>query len=233
MNMPNGFSSASPRLAIFDCDGTLVDSQHSIHEAMSHAFVQAGQAVPALAAVRATIGLSLLHSVQRLLPEAEAALHDELVAGYKAFFTEQRRRENLKEPLFAGTREALAALGAEGWLMGVATGKGRRGLDAILARHDLAGHFMTLQTADVCRSKPDPEMVERALLEAGGLAPEAAVVIGDTSFDMLMARNAGVRAIGVTWGYHDAETLRDAGADIVIERYEELPAAAAQLVGKG
>lgn len=228
--MPSPLSS-SLRLAIFDCDGTLVDSQHSIHEAMSHAFVSAGLSAPALMAVRATIGLSLLHSVQRLLPEAEAALHDELVAGYKAFFTLQRQRESLHEPLFEGTREALTALGAAGWLLGVATGKGRRGLDAILARHGIADHFMTLQTADVCRSKPDPEMVERALLEAGGLDPKAAVVIGDTSFDMAMARNAGARAIGVTWGYHNTDMLRDAGADIVIDHYEELPAAAARLVG--
>ncbi|WP_445679492.1 HAD-IA family hydrolase [Radicibacter daui] len=229
--MPSTLSSSALRLAIFDCDGTLVDSQHSIHEAMSHAFMSAGLVAPELAAVRATIGLSLLHSVQRLLPEAEAVLHDELVAGYKAFFTLQRQRENLHEPLFDGTREALAALGGTGWLMGVATGKGRRGLDAILARHDIASHFVTLQTADVCRSKPDPEMVQRALLEAGGLDPKAAVVIGDTSFDMAMARNAGAWAIGVTWGYHDRDLLHDAGAHVVIDRYDELPAAAARLVG--
>jgi phosphoglycolate phosphatase len=108
----------------------------------------------------------------------------------------------------------LEELEASGWLLGIATGKSDRGLRHVLETHGLADRFVTLQTADRHPSKPHPAMVELAISEAGA-APETTVMIGDTSFDMIMAVNAGVRPVGVDWGYHDERELIDAGAEIV------------------
>jgi phosphoglycolate phosphatase len=108
----------------------------------------------------------------------------------------------------------LDALLDDGWLLGVATGKSDRGLEHCLASHGLSRHFVTLQTADRHPSKPHPAMLEAALFEAGAM-PQHAVMIGDTAYDMMMAVNAGVRALGVDWGYHTPAELSDAGAEAV------------------
>ena len=110
--------------------------------------------------------------------------------------------------------DLVEALHADGWLLGVATGKSDRGLEHCLASHGLSRHFVTLQTADRHPSKPHPAMLEAALFEAGAM-PQHAVMIGDTAYDMVMAVNAGVRALGVDWGYHTPAELVDAGAEIV------------------
>ena len=110
----------------------------------------------------------------------------------------------------------LDALAADGWQLGVATGKSDRGLALLLAHHGLADRFVTLQTADRHPSKPHPAMLEAAMAEAGA-HPHMTVMIGDTSYDMAMARAAGVRAIGVTWGYHDEAALRAGGAHVIAQ----------------
>ncbi len=114
--------------------------------------------------------------------------------------------------------------------MGIVTGKSRRGVDAILALHDLASYFQVIKTADGSPSKPHPGMVLEAMADMGADTAET-VVIGDTSFDMEMARAAGARAIGVSWGYHHRSALVQAGAERIVERYEELPAAVASMLG--
>ncbi|MEO0991793.1 MAG: HAD-IA family hydrolase, partial [Pseudomonadota bacterium] len=108
-----------------------------------------------------------------------------------------------------------------GWLSGIATGKSARGLKEVLAVHGIEGHFVTRQTADHHPSKPHPAMLEAALAEAS-VSPENAVMVGDTSFDMEMARSAGVRAIGVSWGYHTSDQLIASGAASVLKRFEDL-----------
>ena len=212
---------SSIRLAVFDCDGTLVDSQHSIVACMTAAFAAAGLAVPAAEAVRRVVGLPLAASVARLEPqlaESECARVAEL---YKQAFTDMRATAPLDEPLFPGVRELLDALEAEGVLLGVATGKGRRGLRITLEHHGLLGRFVTLQTADDAPGKPHPEMLRRAMAETGA-DPAATAMIGDTTFDILMALNAGTAAIGVGWGYHPPAELRAAGAHEVVDAAHEV-----------
>lgn len=208
-------------LVLFDCDGTLVDSQHHIVAAMNRAFAAFALPLPDANAVRRLVGLPLDISVRELLGSASARA-DEVVAAYRQAALTMRLAPGHEEPLFPDLRETLDALDADGHLLGVATGKARRGLDATLAMHGLATRFVTLQTADIARGKPDPEMVFRAMNETGA-APEETVVVGDTTFDILMARNAGVRAIGVSWGYHDPQELLDAGAVTVLDRFLTLP----------
>lgn len=199
------------RLALFDCDGTLVDSQHNIIECMDAAFQRAGLAPPPRQATRRIVGLSLVPAMQMLLPDVDPALHLQLAEDYKAAFHRLRGEGRVVEPLFDGILPVLAALEEAGWLLGVATGKSDRGLDLCLRHHGIHDRFVTLQTADRHPSKPHPSMVTQAMAEAGA-APQTTIVIGDTSFDMAMAVAAGARALGVDWGYHDADDLWAAGA---------------------
>lgn len=209
------------KLAVFDCDGTLVDGQASICNAMERAFADAGLPAPDRGAVRRIVGLSLPQAVRRLLPDHDAAVHVAITASYKQAFRAARESGALSEPLFGGIAETVAALRQAGWTLGVATGKSDRGLDHCLAMHGLSADFATLQTADRHPSKPHPAMLEAALAEAL-VEPADAVMIGDTAYDMAMAVSAGVRAIGVAWGYHDPEELRAAGAEYVAASPAEL-----------
>lgn len=199
------------RLAIFDCDGTLVDSQANICLAMEECFARAGLEAPQRARTRRVVGLSLVEAMQAMLPDAEAHVHAAMAEDYKLAFHSLRGRGLIEEPLYDGISELIETLDADGWLLGVATGKSDRGLKLCLDHHGLHPRFVTLQTADRHPSKPHPSMIEMAMADAGA-APETTIMIGDTSYDIAMARAAGVTAIGVTWGYHDARDLLDAGA---------------------
>lgn len=203
-----------PRLAVFDCDGTLVDGQASICSAMEQAFAQFSLPLPPRNDVRRAVGLSLPQAMARLLPDAEPNQHHALADAYKAAFRAARQSGELQQPLYEGTALLLERLRQGGWQLGVATGMSRRGLDHCLAMHGLTSHFITLQTADSHPSKPHPAMLQAALLEAGAVAGDA-VMIGDTAYDMAMAKAARVRAIGVDWGYHESIELLAAGAELV------------------
>lgn len=216
------------RLAIFDCDGTLVDSQHNICTAVEESFALNGIVAPPRNMIRRIVGLSLVEAMRMLLPDADDALHQRIAQDYKdAFFRLRSSGAMAEEPLYDGIAELLAGLSAQGWLLGVATGKSDRGLAHILAHHGIAHHFVTLQTADRHPSKPHPSMIETAMRDAGAEVTQTAM-IGDTSFDMAMARAAGARAVGVAWGYHPPEELVAAGADVVVERVGALAAALEQ-----
>lgn len=210
------------RLAIFDLDGTLVDSQRVIVGCMTEAFTGEGLPVPAVDSIRRIIGLPLEECVARLAPEETAMRCARLVEAYKAAFFACRQRPDHDEPLFEGALAAIAALEADGWLLGIATGKAMRGLKAVLERHDLERRFITLQTADMNPGKPNPAMLHKAMAETGAAAVDT-VMIGDTSYDMLMARSAGVHALGVGWGNHPAGELREAGAHALVDAFDELP----------
>ncbi|QDZ06639.1 HAD-IA family hydrolase [Sphingomonas panacisoli] len=211
------------RLVIFDCDGTLVDSQANICRAVEEAFVEARVAVPPRDAIRRIVGLSLVEAMQALLPEAADADHRILAQGYKDKFVAMRASGMLdEEPLFDGIGSLVERLARDGWLLGVATGKSDRGLDRVLATHGLAHHFVTLQTADRHPSKPHPSMIAAAIAEAGA-DPARTAMIGDTTYDVMMAVNAGVRAIGVGWGYHEPDELTAAGAHGVALAVADLP----------
>ena len=204
------------RLAVFDCDGTLVDGQADVCWAMDRAFARAGLAAPDPQAVRRIVGLSLPAAVRALAPSLSDTQAAAVTEFYRSSFRARREEGLLDEPLYDGIAELLAALHGAGWQLAVATGKSDRGLAACLATHGITDLFVSLQTADRHPSKPHPAMLEAALFEAGAERHQA-VMIGDTSFDMMMARSAGVRALGVGWGYHGASELMASGAVSVAE----------------
>ncbi len=203
------------KLAVFDCDGTLIDSQINIIRAMASSFARHGLAPPDDHATRRVVGLSLVEAMQALLPGENHDLHLSLANDYKTAFHRLRADSALDpEPLYPGIRRLLDGLHAGGWLLAVATGKSDRGLKLALEHHGIHHLFISLQTADRHPSKPHPSMLRAALAEARA-TPDEAVMIGDTIFDIAMGRSAGVRSIGVDWGYHDAHELLDAGASHV------------------
>jgi phosphoglycolate phosphatase len=199
------------RLAIFDCDGTLVDSGATIYAALKVSLDRNGLETPPPEVCRRIIGLSLVEALATLLPELAADRYVHLAEDYKQAFMAMRSAGKVEEPLFDGVLELLDALEADGWLLAVATGKSDRGLKHCLDLHGLHARFVSLQTADRHPSKPHPSMVDQAIADAGAV-PATTIVVGDTSFDMAMAVNAGAGGIGAGWGYHDAEELIEAGA---------------------
>jgi len=204
------------KLVVFDCDGTLVDSQHMIVAAMERAFAECDLPGPARSDVLGVVGLSLGEAVRRLAPDARPSGVDALAEAYKRAFAALRQDRAHREPLYPGIRETLEALArAPDVLLGVATGKSRRGLSAVLEREGLTGLFVTLQTADTHPSKPHPAMLRAAMAEAGA-EPHRTLMVGDTTYDIGMARDAGARAIGVGWGYHPVAELEAAGAHRIL-----------------
>jgi len=221
------------KLVIFDCDGTLVDSQHLIVEAMNRAFEGAGLAPREREAVLSIVGLSLPLAIERLLPEHPPATIAAVHAGYGAAFGELRRDPANHEPLYDGMLEAIETLGGRAdTVLGVATGKSLRGVEALFQRLSLGHHFVTIQTADFHPSKPHPSMIETAMRQAG-VEPADTVMIGDTTYDIEMARNAGVTALGVSWGYHPVAALEAAGAHMIAGTAADLVANAERLLGAG
>jgi len=216
------------RLVIFDVDGTLVDSQAEIMAAMTLAFQSEGLALPDRATVLSIVGLSLAEAFAVLCPDVDDTQRARLVEAYKGAFMQLRTDNQEMGPLFPGARAALDTLRAQDHtLLAVATGKSRRGLDKVLERHGLTGVFHSEQVADHHPSKPNPSMILTALNETGVL-PQNAVMLGDTTYDMDMARAAGIKKIGVTWGYHSADTLKP---DAMIDDFAALAGAVDQLIG--
>ena len=216
------------RLVIFDVDGTLVDSQAEILAAMERAFASVDLPMPAREAVLSIVGLSLAEAFARLCPAADQTMRDRLVEAYKDAFIGLRTENKEMGPLYPGALAALRQLqGQDHTLLAVATGKSRRGLDKVLERHDLTGVFHSEQVADHHPSKPHPSMILAALNETG-VAPDRTVMLGDTTYDMDMARATGIKKIGVTWGYHAAEALL---ADAMIDDFAALPATIDRLIG--
>ncbi|MDC9824678.1 HAD-IA family hydrolase [Devosia sp. ZB163] len=213
------------RLIVFDMDGTLIDTEALISEHMGSAFASLDLPAPTPAEVRQIIGLSLPVAVGQLARTDDIDLIEGIVGQYKQFYRASLADDIDREPLYPGARDALDRLRAQrGTILGVATGKGLTGVARILGKHGIAGHFVTLQTPDHNPSKPHPGMLLSAMAETGA-PPEQTVMIGDSVYDMELARAANVRAIGVTWGYHDAADLLKAGAGALIHNYSELEAA--------
>ena len=209
-------------LVVFDCDGTLVDSQNNIVQALALGFGKHGLEAPCVRTCRRIVGLSLVEAMQAILPEADPELHVALAHDYKMAFRELRVTGALEhEPLFDGTREVLTELEARGTMLGVATGKSDRGLQLCLEHHNIQHHFVTLQTADRHPSKPHPSMLQTCMVETNSM-PERTAMVGDTVYDIKMAVAARALPIGVAWGYHEPDELLAAGAVAVIERYEDL-----------
>lgn len=211
------------RLVIFDVDGTLVDSQVAILASMAHAFQKAGRPVPTRQATLGVIGLSLPEAMAVLAPDASQVDHLQMARDYKTGHTAYREdgQAVAEAALYPGALETIHHLHGAGYRLSAATGKSRRGLDRFLIAHGIDHLFHGTHTADEAPSKPHPRMVQLCL-EANGIAPEDAVMIGDTEFDMAMGRAAGCRTIGVNWGYHDRQRIEAGGAERIAEQFGDL-----------
>ncbi|RCS24519.1 HAD family hydrolase [Phyllobacterium salinisoli] len=205
------------KLVLFDCDGTLVDSAGVIHRCMARTFAEAGIAEIDEAQTRSIIGLSLDHAIARLLKCDLDANVAALAQRYKDHFILLRGEPDFAEPVFPGIPELVVELAhRDDIVIGMVTGKSRRGVRKVLEMHGLSEYFTVVRTADDCPSKPHPAMVLEACAEMG-FDPTEALVVGDAIYDMEMARAAGALAVGVSWGYHTPEALRATGAHHVLD----------------
>ncbi|MFB9953224.1 HAD-IA family hydrolase [Rhizobium puerariae] len=211
------------KLVLFDCDGTLVDSAGLIHETMRRTFVQFSKPEPDVADTKAIIGLTLDIAIARMQGKEHA---DEeavaMMAYYKSLFSIVRQDLDFREPLFPGIRALIEEIGPrEDLLIGAVTGKSRRGLNLVMETHGFDRYFVVGRTADDCPSKPHPAMVTECCDETG-MKPADTLVIGDAVYDMQMAKAAGAKAIGVSWGYASVDELHRAGADAVVHHPREI-----------
>jgi len=218
------------KLVIFDCDGTIVDSQHMIVASMEQAFAGEGLKSPPRERIVKVVGLSLPNAVTHLVPVRDEEMIERIATRYREAFADLRRSPEHREPLFPGAREALETLHARpGMRLGIATGKSRRGVAALLEREGMHDLFATIQTSDTHPSKPHPAMLFEAMAETG-VAPADTVMVGDTTFDVEMSLDARIGAIGVAWGYHPPDDLRRFGAHEIIEGFDELEEAVDRLL---
>lgn len=209
------------RLVLWDVDGTLVDTQHIIVQAFTMACQALSVTPPSAATIRSGVGLSLVESVAHALPDLSPETHARLAGAYKDAYITLHAQPDYSEDLFPGARQVLEDLEQAGYLLGIATGKARRGADRFIAHHGFEGRFVTIHSADEGPGKPHPRMCLDALRETGVEAANA-VMIGDTTFDIRMARAARMQAIGVSWGNHDPALLHEAGASHVIDSFDPL-----------
>lgn len=209
------------KLIVFDCDGTLVDGQHLILDAMQAASRACDVFYPGDDAVRQIVGLSLLEAIEICYPAESAKAHLALKDAFVSRFQELRLREEDDEPLFDGILDTVEHLHQEGFLLGIATGKSRRGLINTLKNHNMSDYFLTLNTADDGPGKPHPAMLLNAMRDVGA-SPEQTYMIGDTTYDIIMARAAKVQAVGVSWGYHEPDKLHQAGAHHVLDHISHI-----------
>lgn len=238
---------AEPHLILFDCDGTIVDSEALIVDAMVRAFDMAGMVAPSSAEVRRVIGLSLPIAVKQICvnmnenaahtneiphPKITNSAIEKIAEGYKTSYGYLRDELGHDEPLFEGITELIHKLAAtDHYILGIATGKSMKGVDNLLKRYDMTNLFHTIQTADNAPSKPHPGMIHQALSETG-ITSKRAVMIGDTTFDMEMAKNGGIDAIGVTWGHHEMAELLPFNPRFIIDTMTELEQAISETFSK-
>lgn len=208
-------------LVIFDVDGTLIDSRASIVESARRTFATGEPPYPGDQAFLATIGLLPERMMDRLFPDRPAAERQAIAGRYIDQVRAMRDEQAAAESPYDGVDAMLAGVAEAGFTMGIATGKRRAGVDHMLAQTGWAGLFRTLQTAESGPSKPDPTLIRNAMAETGH-GPEATVMIGDSVFDMEMARAAGVTAVGVAWGYNRPAILARAGAAHLVDSVAEL-----------
>ncbi len=204
------------KLVLFDCDGTLVNSGGVIHRCMAETFANAGLRVPELSETQEIIGLTLNLAISQISGIPMGAEVENLTEQYKQQFRKIRLEHDFDEPLYDGIAELIDALTAQDdILLGMVTGKSRRGVVSVMERHGFDRNFLVSRCADDCPSKPHPAMVLECCHETGCDVSQT-FVIGDTTYDMMMAGSAGATAIGVNWGYHKPDRLSEAGAATIL-----------------
>lgn len=206
-------------LLIFDWDGTLMDSAGHIVDAIQQACADLGIPAPGDRACRQIIGLGLVQALQTLLPDLPQGDYPRLVERYRHHYLGR----DAEIPLFAGVRDGIRDLREAGFTLAVATGKSLKGLERALAHSQLRPYFSATRCADQTHSKPHPAMVEEILGELM-LDKGQTLVIGDTSHDMLMAANAGVDRLGVTYGAHLPEDLHSHAPVALLGSFAEVQA---------
>lgn len=207
------------QLIAFDFDGTLIDSTTAIVESIQCAAADIGVPIPSTERASHIIGLGLLDALRHAMPDLPQERYRELGERYRYHYL--ARDHNLR--LFAGVEIMLEELVDAGYLLTVATGKSRKGLDRALVASGLGIRFQSSRCADECHSKPHPQMLHE-LMEEFGVAPEATLMIGDTTHDLQMAKNAGVHAVAVTYGAHPSEALEAESPAYCANNVEELMA---------
>lgn len=206
------------RLVVLDWDGTLADSAGRIVDCLTQAVRAIGATLPSEERMRETIGLPLPEVARHLVPDAAEHHHEALVAAYRTAWLAPNAPV---AQLFPEARECLHALRERGYLLAVATGRSRRGLDVELDQTATRELFAATRTADETAGKPDPRMLHELLAELA-MPASRAVMVGDTSYDIEMARAASVSAIAVASGNHSRDRLLAAGAARCIDRIGEL-----------
>ena len=204
---------------IFDWDGTVMDSTHSIVAAIQGACADIDLPVPSVADASWVIGLSLESALYHCVPTLTAALYPEFLERYRYHFL--RRDPEIK--LFGGIEEVLFTLKSRNVLLGVATGKSRVGLDRVLDTMQLRNHFHSTRSADECFSKPHPAMLLEIMVELN-VQPDQVLMVGDTSHDIQMATAAGVDSMAVTYGAHDEPTLITAEPTVMVSSVRDMKA---------
>lgn len=212
------------KLVLFDCDGTLVDSAHLIHEVMVRTFRHFELDEPQAASTHSIIGLTLDTAIARMRGlDAVDAQATAMMAHYKSIFAATRVEAGFQEPLYPGIDAVIAELSRQDDLiLGAVTGKSRRGLSMVCETHGWTGTFFVARTADDCPSKPHPAMVLECC-DVTGISPADTIVIGDSIYDMEMAKAAGAHALGVSWGYAAVDELKRAGADRIADAASDIP----------
>jgi phosphoglycolate phosphatase len=206
-------------LLVFDWDGTLMDSVGSIVGCTRAVITELGLGEADETTIRGTVGLGLRETVESLLPGCDDALYEVVLECYRRHWVETFRDRPL---LFPGVRGMLAELARSGYLLAVATGKSRRGLEHALDQTSLRGHFHATRTADEALSKPHPQML-LDLLDQLGVRPRAALMVGDSIYDLRMAAQAGAHAVAVLTGAHGREELAAEAPRVLLDRVADLP----------
>lgn len=205
-------------LLIFDWDGTLADSVGRIILSMRSAAIEMGFEVRDDPAIKGIIGLGLPEAIRTLYPQID----DGQIIGFRQHYADSYMAlDNVPSPLFEGVVESMQAFREDGYHLAVATGKARRGLDRVLKANGWADYFDITRAADETASKPDPLMLNEIMAHCG-VTPQRSLMIGDASFDLLMARNAGMDSVAVGYGAQPLESLRQFEPKLAIEHFSEL-----------
>ena len=212
------------RLVVFDCDGTLVDSQQSIVKATEEALAAFNLPPPERERILRAVGLPVEAAMRRHAPQVNEETLADISHKFRNIYNELNQQDDRGQVMFDGMRELIGALAQEqDTLLGIVTMKSRRGLHRVVDAYDIRGAFKTLKSADDGPGKPAPDLLLAAMDECA-MTPAQTVMVGDTGFDMLMAKAAKAHAVGVAWGYQDIDEMEEGGADVIAHTPQELAA---------